>query len=151
MKKKFYLPCLITRQVNWNSPITRRICQNMENCKSTVYSYPKAYRFMKKKELENLMLQSLWRVSLMRFFLLSFFHQTPPLGPTRDVLGPFQILANFRGVIQVFNCLPDVYDTGESRLCGVLSTGESRLQSVLHTGQSYFRKSKKLSGVLDTV
>ena len=47
-EKKFYLQSLVTRQVSWNSPITRRIHQKMENRISTVHSYPKAYRFMEK-------------------------------------------------------------------------------------------------------
>ncbi len=33
---------------------------------------------------------------------------TPPPGHNRDVLGPFQILANFCEVIRVFNRLPGV-------------------------------------------
>ncbi len=41
------------RQVNWNSPITRRIRQKIEIGKSAVSSYPKAYRFMKKPRVQK--------------------------------------------------------------------------------------------------
>ena len=53
MKKKFYLLRLVMRQVNWNSPITRRIHQNMENRISRVHSYPKAYRLIKKTRVQK--------------------------------------------------------------------------------------------------
>ena len=53
MKKKFYLPRLVTREVDWNSPITRRIHQNMENRISRVHSYPKAYRLIKKTRVQK--------------------------------------------------------------------------------------------------
>ncbi len=53
MKKKIYFPRLVTREVDWNSPITRRIHQNMGNRISRVCSYPKAYRFMKKTRVQK--------------------------------------------------------------------------------------------------
>ena len=46
-------------------------------------------------------------------FLYPVFHQTAPPGPIRDVLGPFQFLANFHRVIGLFKRFPGVQDTGE--------------------------------------
>ena len=61
----------------------------------------------------------------MIFLKSGFFHQTSPPSPTRDVLEPFQFLANFPGVMYILKRLPGVRDAGESQIPGVPDTGES--------------------------
>jgi hypothetical protein len=66
----------------------------------------------KKLEVENLVSDSPYRGSVMRFFASGFFHQSVSPQPQSIPIGPFRIFSKIRGDICISRLTTGVVDTG---------------------------------------